>query len=164
MRISRENSSENSSIFYSSVKPFLYVISEPVISPVTLCHAMDQMKQIANFIEHTLMILAMLYRCQDRYILRKNFGDWIERSGWTKFYEYSKINTSGKVDSFFNFYEISSIKRSHYCISSISVPLKVHEKIRLTSSSALFNTIYNNISYLMLFAKKKLRSFEISVE
>ena len=46
----------------------------------------------------------------------------------------------------------------------MSAPLKVHEKIRLTSSSAPFNTIYHNVSYLMLFAKKILRSFEISVE
>ena len=36
--------------------------------------------------------------------------------------------------------------------------------MKLTGSSTIFKTIYHNGSYLMLFGKRKLQSFEISRE
>ena len=36
-----------------------------------------------------------------------------------------------------------------------------YEKIKLTSSSTIFKTVYHNVSYLMLFGKRKSQNFEI---
>ena len=36
------------------------------------------------------------------------------------------------------------------------------KKIKITGNSGIYKTIYHNGSYLLLFGKKKLLSFEIS--
>ena len=38
------------------------------------------------------------------------------------------------------------------------------EKIKISTSSGMHDTIYHNITYLLLFGKRKLQSLEISWE
>ena len=118
----------------------LPVISEPVTAPATVRHAANIVKEITrkmNPTQTTVIHCDQAVYCIGKQLqwmfldefsdvfwfmgplhieqtFLKALGNWLEGSGWTKIYDFSKICRVGKADSFLTCAGKAGIKRSRY--------------------------------------------------
>ena len=116
------------------------IISEPVTAPATVPHAAYIVKKITNKVnpgQMTVINCDQAVYCIGKQLqwmfpdefndvfwfmgplhieqtFLKTIGNWLEGSGWTKIYDFSKINLVGRADSFLTCAGVAGIKRSRY--------------------------------------------------